>query len=164
MEEQRYTPCDFPLFISVAGKEIYVYGGGTIALRRVRTLLSFGASVRVTAPEAEEELLTLAKAGKLSYERRPFLPGEISGCDRPPLLVLAATDDPEVNGLIVGECRNRGIPVNHGGDKSQCDFYFPAVARDGDLVVGLTGGGADHKKVKRAAAWLRAHIKEMTGR
>lgn len=159
-EKQDRNPCDFPIFISVAGKPIAVYGGGNIALRRVRTLLSFGAAVRVIAPEAKEDLLALAGEGKITYEKRPFSAGELSGCGEPPFFVLAATDSPEVNGQIAGECRERGIPVNHGGDKSQCDFYFPAVVREDELVIGLTAGGADHKKVKRAAAWLRTHIRE----
>ena len=92
-----------------------------------------------------------------------FSAGEISGCETSPFLVLAATDCPEVNGQIVVECRGKGILVNHGGDKSQCDFYFPAVAREGDLVIGLTAGGSDHKLVKKAAAWIRSHMKEMAG-
>lgn len=161
MEEQKNTPCDFPLFISIAGKSILVYGGGNIALRRVKTLLSFGAAVQVIAPEAKEELLGLAKEDRIIYEKRPFASGELSGGKQPPFLVLAATDSPEVNGRIVSECRERGIPVNNSGDKSQCDFYFPAVAREGDLVVGLTAGGSDHKLVKKAAAWIRGHLKEM---
>lgn len=161
MQEKRTNPCDFPLFISIAGKNIRVYGGGNIALRRVKTLLSFGAAVRVIAPEAGEEILLLAGAGRIIYEKRLFSEGELSGCKEPPFLVLAATNSPEANGQIVRECRERGIPVNHGGDKSQCDFYFPAVAKEGDLVIGLTAGGSDHKLVKKAAAWIRSHLKEM---
>lgn len=161
MEEWKNSPCDFPLFISIAGKSIQVYGGGNIALRRVKTLLSFGAAVQVAAPEAKEEILMLAKEGRIVYEKRPFTAGEISGCAAPPFLVLAATDSPKVNGQIVNECREKGIPVNNSGDKSQCDFYFPAVAKEGDLVIGLTAGGSDHKLVKRAAAWIRSHIGEL---
>lgn len=161
MEEQKNNPCDFPLFISVAGKSIRVYGGGNIALRRVKTLLSFGAAVRVIALEAKEEILAMAKEDRLTYENRPFSDGEFSGCMEPPFLVLAATDSPEVNGRIVNECREKGIPVNNSGDKSQCDFYFPAVVKESGLVIGLTAGGSDHKLVKRAAAWIRSHIGEL---
>lgn len=160
MEVRKTNPCDFPLFISIAGKSILVYGGGNIALRRVKTLLSFGAAVQVIAPEAREEILELAREERIAYEKRPFSAGEISGCAKPPFLALAATDSPMVNGQIVSECRERGIPVNNSGDRSQCDFYFPAIVREDELVIGLTAGGADHKKVRRAAAWLRNHICE----
>ena len=35
----------FPLFIDLTRKKILVAGGGAIALRRVRTLLRFGADI-----------------------------------------------------------------------------------------------------------------------
>ena len=41
----------FPLFIDLTRKKILVAGGGAIALRRVRTLLRFGADIHVIAPE-----------------------------------------------------------------------------------------------------------------
>lgn len=37
----------FPMFIDISGKKILVVGGGSIALRRVRTLLKFGADIKV---------------------------------------------------------------------------------------------------------------------
>ena len=61
-------PCDFPLFISLRGKRVQIYGAGTIALRRVKTLVSFGAEISVAAPEGEEELLSMSRAGTIHYE------------------------------------------------------------------------------------------------
>ena len=40
----------FPLFIDLTGQKVVLVGGGTIALRRARTLLQFGAQVVVIAP------------------------------------------------------------------------------------------------------------------
>ena len=50
----------FPLFVDMNDKEIRVFGGGAIALRRVKSLLSFGARVTVVSPEMVEELEVLA--------------------------------------------------------------------------------------------------------
>ena len=41
----------FPMFVDLTGKKVLMAGGGKIALRRVKTLLSFGAIIHVTAPE-----------------------------------------------------------------------------------------------------------------
>ena len=41
------------MFIDLTDKKILVAGGGTIALRRIRTLLKFRADIRVIAPEHE---------------------------------------------------------------------------------------------------------------
>ena len=161
-EKKMKKNCDFPLFISLEGKEVWIYGAGTIALRRAGVLVSFGAKVRVIAPEAKEELLAMSRAGTVRYEKRPFKPGEICGSRPFPFMVLAATDSPAVNSRVAAECARAGILMNNAGDRSQNDFYFPAVVREEGLVIGLTGTGEDHKKVRRAAAWVRNHIREIS--
>ena len=42
----------FPMFIDIEKKKCLVAGGGTVALRKVRVLLDFGAQVMVVAPAA----------------------------------------------------------------------------------------------------------------
>ena len=41
----------FPMFIDLSDKNIVVVGGGNIATRRVKTLLSFTRNIRVIAPK-----------------------------------------------------------------------------------------------------------------
>lgn len=48
----------FPVFIDMEGRLVLVAGGGRIALRRVRTLLRFGAKIRVIAPRLCREFYT----------------------------------------------------------------------------------------------------------
>ena len=53
------------MFIDLTDKKILVAGGGTIALRRIRTLLKFRADIRVIAPELCEELAQLERKERL---------------------------------------------------------------------------------------------------
>lgn len=132
------------MFIDLTGKNIMVAGGGTIALRRVRTLLKFGADIHVIAPELCEELVQMEKEGKITAEYREYRTEDIDGAR----IVLAATDDHEVNRRIWEECQASGIIVNVADDKSLCDFYFPSVVMTDDTVIGINCGGMDHAKVK----------------
>ncbi len=132
------------MFIDLTGKNIMVAGGGTIALRRVRTLLKFGADIHVVAPELCEELSQMEKEGKITAEYREYRTGDIDGAR----IVLAATDDHEVNRRIWEECQASGIIVNVADDKKLCDFYFPSVVMTDDTVIGINCGGMDHAKVK----------------
>lgn len=142
----------FPLFLNMEGRKIRVFGGGKIAARRVKILLEFGANVYVTAPEMEEELELLAKCRKgLTLDYNRYCAGELAEEE----MVFAATDDADVNDAIYEECREKGIPVNVASDKEKCDFYFPAVIRTGNLTVGLTSGGEDHRKAAEAAERIR---------
>ena len=71
------------------------------------------------------------------------------------MLVLAATDDKELNSLVAELCRERGIPVNSCSDRTQCDFYFPGIARRENLVIGVTASGKDHRLAATVARQLR---------
>ncbi|HIZ82641.1 MAG TPA: bifunctional precorrin-2 dehydrogenase/sirohydrochlorin ferrochelatase [Candidatus Mediterraneibacter pullistercoris] len=143
----------FPMFVNLAEKKILVVGGGNVALRRIMTLLKFGADIHVIAPEICEELACLAEEGELSVELRKYQPGDIRGAQ----IVLAASDDRDTNHRIWEECRAAGITVNVADDRSLCDFYFPSVVMTDDAVIGINCGGMDHAKVKET----RIKIEEM---
>ena len=143
------------MFIDLTDKKILVAGGGTIALRRIRTLLKFRADIRVIAPELCEELAQLEEEGKIAAERREYRTPDIDGV----YIVLAATDDHEVNRRIWEECRAAGVTVNVADDRSLCDFYFPSIVMTEDTVIGINCGGEDHAKVKET----RIKIEEMFG-
>ena len=145
----------FPMFIDLTDKKILVAGGGTIALRRIRTLLKFRADIRVIAPEVCNELAQLEEGGKIAAERREYCTPDIDGVQ----IVLAATDDHEVNRRIWEECRAAGVTVNVADDRSLCDFYFPSIVMTEDTVIGINCGGEDHAKVKET----RIKIEEMFG-
>ena len=53
----------FPLFVDLTQKKVLVVGAGKIASRRVKTLLPFAGEVVVEAPDASEEILSLARKG-----------------------------------------------------------------------------------------------------
>ena len=136
----------FPMFIDLTRKKILVAGGGAIALRRVRTLLRFGADIQVTAPELCEEMERLEKEKKITAKHREYRSGDIDGMQ----IVLAATDDRAVNRRIREDCQSAGIMVNVADDRSLCDFYFPSVVMTEDAVIGISGDGSDHAGVKEA--------------
>ena len=170
----------FPVFICMAERNILVYGGGKIALRRVQGLLNFGARIQLRAPEICPELLELKEKypGQLQCEKRSYRPGEISELlqmsrktesgmaktDAKIDFVLSAIRDPKADRQIWQECKAFGIPVNIASDQSLCDFQFPALVCQEDLVIGVNSGGKDHAKVRCISAKLRSWIKEQGGR
>lgn len=150
----------FPIFINLAGKNVWVYGAGQIALRRIAGLLRFGASVTVIAPQFREEICVLQeqRPHQITVLRRLYQWSEIP--DGKVDFVLAATNDREVNARICRECKEKGIPVNNASDSSQCDFYFPALVEQGQLVIGVTSADGDHGKVARFCEKLRRRMQE----
>ena len=145
----------FPLFVDFTQKKAVVIGAGKIAARRVKTLLPFLGEIQVIAPEASEEIRELAKQGKVIYEQKYYEREDLYDAH----MVLAATDDSKVNEDIYSACKCLGILVNIASDQKKCDFHFPAVLEQGDIVIGINGGGKDHKKVKQVRQELELVLK-----
>ena len=141
----------FPLFVDLNEKQIVVVGAGTIAKRRIRTLVSFTNHLTVIAPEVNRELLDMEKAGMLRIKRKNYEREDIYDAD----YVIAATNDHQINSDIYSACKCMGITVNVCSDKTKCDFYFPGIAKDGDTVVGITSGGGDHRLAAKISVAVR---------
>jgi precorrin-2 dehydrogenase/sirohydrochlorin ferrochelatase len=127
----------FPLFIDLKERCCLVVGGGTVALRKIETLLRFDAAITVISPAVQPGIGRLADAGRLTYQRKSYQSGDAAGY----FLVIAATSVPEINRLVCEEASRLNIWVNSADDPRQCSFIFPAVVQNGDLVVGVSSSG-----------------------
>lgn len=115
-----------------------VVGGGNVAARKVRNLSEGEFSVVVIAPEVVEEI---ALATLVTIHRRAFDPSDLAG-DARYSLVFACTNDRETNRQVGELARLANIPVVVTDAQDESTFFTPAVIRDGDLLVGVSTGGA----------------------
>ena len=125
-------------------KEILIAGAGAVARRRIRTLCGFAGHMTVAAPSVDPAIRELARVYPITVCERKFRPEDLDGKD----FVLAATDDGMLNRDIYVMCREKGIPANNCSDKTMCDFQFPSVVKDGDVVIGINASGKNHRLVK----------------
>lgn len=135
----------YPVGVNVLNKPVLVVGGGSVALRKVRGLVSAGARVEVVSPEIHAGIKRLAKSGKVRIRRSRFLASHIKSAH---VLVFSCTDDPAVNRSVASASRRRRIWANVADDPRAGDFHLPAVSRRGPLTVALFSGG-------RAPAYVR---------
>ncbi len=143
----------FPMFFDISDKHAVFVGGGTIAMRRVRTLLPFVNEITVYAPEFSPELERFAVDGAVTLVRRAYEPNVLDGAD----MVFACTNSRELNDEVWAECKRRHVLVNVCSDRFKCDFHFPGVAVHENMVVGVSAGGKDHRAVRQ----LRARIERL---
>ena len=146
----------FPIFADISKKRVVVIGGGKIAARRVETLLEFVDDICVVAPQVTDRIRCLCDSGRISWKDGVYQEEVLEEAD----LVLAATDDAVCNEKVVEDCRERGILVNTSHQKELCDFYFPGIIRQGDLVMGICSGGMSHREVKEAREKMEHALKE----
>lgn len=152
----------FPLFVNLQEKHVLVIGGGMIATRRVKSLLEFGCRIWIVAPEVTGEMKCMIENGKASWICGAYSSlNQIAAGDKKPIFVLAAAN-PEVNQAVVDDCRKAGIPVNDASKKENCDFYFPGLVKEGDVIVGITAGGTDHKLASELTSNIRSAVQDRT--
>lgn len=143
----------FPMFVDMKNKIVLVFGGGKIAERRVSTLYDFGADITVVSTSFTEKIEEL-DVNKISLSFDDWLKS-YSLSDFKPFIVLACTNNSEINNRIYDLCKQSNIIVNLCDDPNKCDFYFPAIVRKDNIVIGVSSDGKCHKDVKNIAARLR---------
>lgn len=123
-----------PAFHNVRGKLCLVVGGGEVATRKAGVLLEAGAVVRVVAPEIEPDLAR--QPGVESIVAR-FEPQHLEGT----VMVIAATNDRDVNRQVSELAQLRKLPVNVVDDPELCSFIMPAILDRSPLMVAFSSGG-----------------------
>lgn len=126
----------FPMFIELKNQTVLIVGGGSVALRKINKLIPYGANIKIIALKISEEI---KKIPNIWVEEREF---EIEDLNSHPVMVIAATDDLELNARISELCRDRQIPVNAVDDLEKCSFVFPALVKQGEFSAGICTGGA----------------------
>ncbi|OGU00112.1 MAG: hypothetical protein A2X80_11915 [Geobacteraceae bacterium GWB2_52_12] len=125
------------LNIKMDGKQAIIIGGGTVALRKLVTLLKTGALVTVVAPEICPEIRALENSGALKSRAGAYAATDLDNA----FLVIAATDDAMINELVRAEAQSRGIMVVVADNPSAGDCTFPAILQRGDLQIAVSTGG-----------------------
>ena len=145
----------YPLNVDLSGRSLILVGGGRVAERKVRGILSAGTetSICVIAPKITMVLQEHAAAGRLCWKQACYTDGMLEGA----FLVYAATDLREVNAAVAAEAKRRGIPVNVIDDPAASTFQVPASIRRGELILSVsTAGGSP--ALSRA---IRMELEEM---
>ncbi|MCL2632227.1 MAG: precorrin-6A reductase [Coriobacteriia bacterium] len=143
----------FPIFIEITNKPVLVIGGGAIAERRIRSLLRFNALVTIISPQVTEYIKELVAQERVRLINREYEHGDVSAVE--PLLVIAATDQREVNRMVGLEASQLKVLASIADRQEECSFYFPAIAENDTLIAGLVSKDRNHSAVREAAIRIR---------
>ncbi|QXG74736.1 uroporphyrinogen-III C-methyltransferase [Modestobacter sp. L9-4] len=133
----------YPVGLRLAGRRVVVVGGGQVAHRRVAGLLEARALVTVVSPDVTPALEALVAPGSVTWHARGYADGDLAGA----WYAVAATDDPAVNAAVAAEAERDRVFCARADDRGLSSAWTPAVGRQGDLVVGVHGGGDPQRAV-----------------
>ncbi|SHJ66935.1 precorrin-2 dehydrogenase/sirohydrochlorin ferrochelatase family protein [Desulfofundulus thermosubterraneus] len=130
-------PKTYPVSLILSRRPCLVVGGGSVAERKVLSLLACGAKVKVVSPTLTQTLREVAEKGEISYRQGEYETADLDGI----FLVIAATDRDEVNHRVAVEAMARNMLVNVVDDPPHGNFYVPAVVRRGSLQIAVSTDG-----------------------
>jgi len=142
----------YPINLNVKDKLCVVIGGGTVAERKVKNLLRYGARVRVVSPDLTVLLSRWASRGKINYTRSEYRVGHLKGA----FLAYAATSDRKINADIARDASRQRLLVNVADSAKESTFILPAVARRREVSIAVSTDG--HSPA--GAVRIRDRIKE----
>ena len=144
---------NFPIFLKLQGRPCLVVGGGLVAARKTQQLLAAGTKVIVVAPEIEPALNKLKQSGQIHHLQQIY----DEECLQNMELVIAATDDTQLNSSIAEQCRLKNILINVVNNPKLGSFIMPSVIDRSPVIVAVSTGGASPV----LARLLRAHLETL---
>ena len=123
----------FPLFVNVENKEVLIVGGGKIGGRKAQTLREYGANVTVYSEKVTEEAILADENTKVVNKNVSNDETEIRELVKKYFLVVAATDDMELNDRISHVCMSENILVNNVSSKTEMNAMFGAVVKNDEF-------------------------------
>jgi len=111
-------------------------GGGPVALRKIRLMMSAGAKITVVAPEICDDLVS-EFGDSIEHQARQFKDSDIIGYR----LITAATNDPMVNRRVSELAQTANIPVNVVDQPELCSFITPSIVDRSPVLIAISTGG-----------------------
>ena len=127
----------YPIFLKVENRLCLVVGGGEVGARKVKTLLSCGASVALVSLELVEWLEEQIEEGVVDLLGNHYEERYLEGC----CLVIAATDDLELNRRIAKDAEKRGLLCNVVDYPQEGNFILPGLIQRGALTLAISTSG-----------------------
>lgn len=148
----------FPLFINLENKKILVIGGGKVAAKKIEKILEYGADITVvTENVVEEKLLKLENVKIENNQKIENDKAKIEKLVKGYFLVIAATDNEELNENIANVCDSNGMLINNVSSKVNMNAMFGGIVKNSEFQIAISTSG---KNCKRSRA-MKSEIQKV---
>ncbi len=137
----------YPIFLKMNNIQTLIVGGGNVALEKLTFLLksSPDAKVEMIAPYFKEEVKALAEQFDIRLIYKVYDESFLNNKD----LIIATTDNLEVNKQVYGDAKRRNLLVNVADTPEFCDFYLGGIVTKGNVKIAISTNGKSPTTAKR---------------
>jgi precorrin-2 dehydrogenase/sirohydrochlorin ferrochelatase len=142
----------YPIFIKPENIRILIVGGGFVALEKLTFLFKSSpqAIVTLVSPMVRDETMAFIADKEVTIINEKYASVFLKGHQ----LVIATTDDKEVNVMVSKDAQKEGILVNIADTPHLCDFYMGSIVTKGHLKIAISTKGKSPTLAKRMREWL----------
>ena len=138
----------FPVFLKLNQLHTVLIGGGNVGLEKLTAILSNSplAKVTIVSKEFIRDINEFASDNsRITIHKKAFEESDLDGAN----LVIAATNDSELNKFIRTAAHDRRLLVNVADKPDLCDFYLGSIVKKGDLKIAISTNGKSPTVAKR---------------
>ena len=148
----------YPVFLKVAVLDVLIVGGGNVGLEKLTFLLKSSPSANVTMVSKAfiPEVIALAKGYKVSLVEDAYKISYLTGRQ----IVVATTDDLDVNLQVYHDCKKKNILVNLADNPAYCDFYMGGIVTKGNIKIAISTNGKSPTAAKRLRQFFEEILPE----
>jgi uroporphyrin-III C-methyltransferase/precorrin-2 dehydrogenase/sirohydrochlorin ferrochelatase len=152
-----------PIFCQLRGRDCLLVGGGDVAERKARLLMEAGARLTVNALAFSPQFTVWANEGMLTLAAGEFNDALLDTT----WLVIAATDDNDVNQRVSEAAEARRIFCNVVDAPKEASFIMPSIIDRSPLMVAVSSGGTSPVLARllreKLEAVLPQHLGQLAG-
>ena len=148
----------YPIFLKTSKLSILIVGGGNVAEEKLTFLTksSPDANIIMVSPEFKESTLQLAKKYNVELILDEYHEKYLVGIH----MIVATTDNPEVNIQVYQDCRKLDKLVNVADNPPYCDFYMGGIVTKGNVKIAISTNGKSPTAAKRLRQFFEEVIPE----
>ncbi len=146
----------YPVFLNLVDVPVVVIGGGKVAARKVRSLQLAQAQILIISPQLTPPINRLVQLEKVQWKCRKYRKRDL----RMARIVIAATDDLEMNQRICNDAQQLGLLVNCAAPSDIGNFQVPSIVRHGDMTIAISTGGASPALAKQLRQELECLLRD----
>lgn len=148
----------YPVFLKVAVLDVLIVGGGNVGLEKLTFLLKSSPSAQVTMVSKAfiPEVIALAKGYNVTLVEDAYKSSYLTGRQ----IVIATTDDLDVNLQVYHDCKKENILVNLADNPTYCDFYMGGIVTKGNVKIAISTNGKSPTAAKRLRQFFEEVLPE----
>ncbi|MEI3614059.1 precorrin-2 dehydrogenase/sirohydrochlorin ferrochelatase family protein [Pseudogracilibacillus sp. SO30301A] len=148
----------FAAMIDLKGKRVTVIGGGTVAERKVQSLLGTGATIEVISLSLTNSLRALVDSKPIIWKRKSVEKHDLIDA----FFVIAATNDIKTNREVTLNCHPHQLVLNVS-EPQLANVIMPALLKKDNLHIAVSTNGASPSLAKKIRDLLRDVISDDIG-